>query len=666
MKISSRVKNLEMALKFYKKSKKKGKCLNQDDEQDIFKINEEWYERLYSILPDVVKLLSEVIKAEEAKYYKIASMELFNYLLKTYGGSLGHMLIDIFKTILNFLKANCRNKLYNWERNSYFTKDEALSKIKSVTKENEKISKIFENGFFEVESNEDPYISTTPILFSNSLNFFDNLALLLPSLSAPLLHEIFEVLMESYSVGNLEIPLSIRLSLSKITEKILIICQADLNFAPESLQKIVTIQTLLNNRDYRTRVSSMVEESEEHQLTVKEVFSLHLEKISQNDLNIYTTYFSHLWEALKTKFLFLISFDKGVSFLISISNRLRLLLNDLNNQVLTEDFNRLNMDMKQNQQLSIGDLKFERFGNNSEDKARLNSGDVIKSKVEYLKNFRNIFGEFEYYLEIIDCLSANFIDKSQEIKFGNDAMKKKMTGEDGEREITEEAEIEKVDDTSKKLVRIYVSKEVENESLFERECWESVRIITDVLTDFLVVFMRDGVFIDYFASTWVILVNFANLLKEKKNEVLGHLVWSLLKNIEVGGENNYPTNHTIKCILKTFEILKKDNNLKNMKEIKNKMVGLMKLSFLQLSHNQSSDIFKLCKRLIELYEADMNYEDCKILMNSLKDPSLSFQNGDYQNLLNQFLKSIFRSKKKTMFSRTLKYLIKDEIDLKKK
>lgn len=655
---------LENAIKYFAKSKISARVQNIEVEKREQKSGDDWFGRLFSLVPQIVKLLSQIIKAEQAKYYKTASMEVYNFLLRVYGGSLGGHIIVIFKSILNFLKINCRNNLYDWEKGGLFEKEVVIPMIKMVTKENEKISKIFEERVFLVEPNDDLYIASTPMLICNSLNFFDNLALLLPSLSAPLLHEIFEVLMKSFSVGNLEIPLAIRLILTKIMEKIIIICQADLNFDPKSLQKIVTIQTLLNNRDYRVRIVQMVDEAEEQELNIKQIFSLHLEKINENDLSLYTMYFSLLWEALKTKFLFLISFKKGSRFLVSISGRLEELLNNLKNQVLTEDFNRLNMDMKQSQQLSIGDLKFERFRMGLDEKARLNCGDVIKSKVEYLKNFRDTFGELEYYLEIIDCLSANFIDKSADIKMNLDPEKKK--GKEEEDADEQESEIEKVDDTSKRLVRIYISKEVETESLFERECCETVRVITDVLTDFLVIFMRDGVFIDYFNSTWVILTNFANLLKEKKEEVHIHLIWSLFKSIEVNGKKNYPTDHTIKCVLRTLEIIQKYQNLKNHEFIKKKLLGLMRFSFLQLTHNQNPDIFLMSKELIYMYQSDFKYYDCSILINSLKDPSLDFQSADYQNLLGQFFKCVLKSGDREMFDQIVRFLIKEEFDEKKR
>lgn len=86
-----------------------------------------------------------------------------------------------------------------------------------------------------------------------------------------------------------------------------------------------------------------------------------------------------------------------------------------------------------------------------------------------MKKFRDIFGQFEYYLEIVDCLSANFTDKSPDTK-GNRSAKSEVGKNRDElskfnssRKIDPErnSNLQNVndftaDDTSKKLVKMYI------------------------------------------------------------------------------------------------------------------------------------------------------------------------------------------------------------------
>ena len=78
--------------------------------------------------------------------------------------------------------------------------------------------------------------------------------------------------------------------------------------------------------------------------------------------------------------------------------------------MLTDKFKGLTLETVFFDQLNIGDLKFEKKGDEGS-KKRPTKNDLIETKVEYLKNFRDIFGEFEYILEIIDCLSVNLKEK---------------------------------------------------------------------------------------------------------------------------------------------------------------------------------------------------------------------------------------------------------------
>ena len=67
-----------------------------------------------------------------------------------------------------------------------------LSYLRQIRKENSKIEEILDQGVLSIQQNsQDPYISTTPILYAMTLSFLTNLNQLLPSLSTPLLRQIF-------------------------------------------------------------------------------------------------------------------------------------------------------------------------------------------------------------------------------------------------------------------------------------------------------------------------------------------------------------------------------------------------------------------------------------------------------------------------------------------
>jgi hypothetical protein len=95
-------------------------------------------------------MLAYVIHAEEAKYYKIAAMDVFNFLLDTFRGSLNDKCVYMFKTVLSFLTHNCRNNLFDWEDTSLLRKKDVINKIKSINKENLKVEEIFKLGIFNI------------------------------------------------------------------------------------------------------------------------------------------------------------------------------------------------------------------------------------------------------------------------------------------------------------------------------------------------------------------------------------------------------------------------------------------------------------------------------------------------------------------------------------
>lgn len=312
------------------------------------------------------------------------------------------------------------------------------------------------------------------------------------------------------------------------------------------------MQTLLHNKDYRKRVVSLASDSvEDPLLSKKEVYSLHLSELEDEELALFREEYSSLFNTIKGKYLFLVGAPQGALFLGKIADRLRAIADELEDQVLTEEFRGLTLEIFYNEQLNLGDIKFEGLGLSNEEAKRPSKNDLIKSKVEYLRNFRDLFGEFEYYLEIIDCLAANFSDrKSQK----SPSPSSKMTDPD----IKSGGEgSPRGEETSKKLIKLHLGNGSASESMLSLEVdhWDSLKDIIDNLVRYLTIYMRDSFFIDYFISTWVILLNFVGLLSEKRSETVSSMCSQIFKDVDLESEATFPEEHVICCLLNLFEFL---------------------------------------------------------------------------------------------------------------
>lgn len=89
--------------------------------------------------------------AEEAKYYKIAAMEIFNFLLLTFRGSLNDHIISILMTFLNYLRNSSHSSMFDWSDRQGLRKKEVVANLKQLGKENGKFEEIIEKGFLCIE-----------------------------------------------------------------------------------------------------------------------------------------------------------------------------------------------------------------------------------------------------------------------------------------------------------------------------------------------------------------------------------------------------------------------------------------------------------------------------------------------------------------------------------
>ena len=142
-----------------------------------------------------------------------------------------------------------------------------------------------------------------------------------------------------------------------------------------------------------------------------------------------------------------------------------------------------------------------------------------------MRNFRDIFGEFEYILEIIDCIGSNLQEKMAVVKPQPGGGQKIQSFDGQMMEIEDQYLARPLDSTTKKLMEHYLRSDISGKTNIQKCCMEYVKKICSTLSYYLAIFMKDSVFSDYFQSTWMINMNFLEVLAENK--------YSLYKSITI-------------------------------------------------------------------------------------------------------------------------------------
>ena len=75
----------------------------------------------------------------------------------------------------------------------------------------------------------------------------------------------------------------------------------------------------------------------------------------------------------------------------------------------------------------------------------------------------------------------------------------------------------------------YLGSEISGKLNAQKSCVEYVKRICSTLSHYLAIFMKDSVFTDYFQSTWMINMNFVEILGEKKYEILKDIIIKLVE-----------------------------------------------------------------------------------------------------------------------------------------
>ena len=171
----------------------------------------------------------------------------------------------------------------------------------------------------------------------------------------------------------------------------------------------------MNNKDYRIRVENQAQnnESEKQEFELKNLYSIYIQNMKGDITEQLIAKYISLWDIFKSKYVYVTKIEDTTLFLNYLAKRLNQLLDDLHSQVLNEDFDLIESSLTSHKDpINLNDYKYEKIKFKKESDSHMASlKDLVRTKVEYLRNFRDIFGEFEYILEIIDCICSNLQEK---------------------------------------------------------------------------------------------------------------------------------------------------------------------------------------------------------------------------------------------------------------
>lgn len=380
------------------------------------------------------------------------------------------------------------------------------------------------------------------------------------------------------------------------------------------------MQTVLTNKDYRVRVDTqaIANESEKQEFSIKDLLSIYIQNLKPDTIDHLTTKYISLWDHFKSKYVYVTKIEDTTVFLNYLSNRLHQLLDDLHSQVLNEDFDHIEnyLNSAKDQSTNLNDYKYEKIkfkkeheGNNTHSTSQK---DLIRSKVEYLRNFRDIFGEFEYILEIIDCIGSNLQEKMAVVK-PQAAGGQKTQSVDGQMmEIEDNYQVRPLDNTTKKLMEHYLGSDISGKTNIQKCCMEYVKKICSTLSYYLAIFMKDSVFSDYFQSTWMINMNFLEVLAEKKYELYKEITIKLVEYFIQLNSIQSPSQHSLQTFNLIIENFKSNSILLTDCDVIAVFNEVFKLLVDKVSYSLYDDHLKIVN---ELFKLMVNFisDDCVIL-----------------------------------------------------
>lgn len=616
--VDQRILSLATSATLYCKSKKQDKSFPMNDD----------YRILFAAVYDTILLICEdILTGDYPDHYRLAAIESLFFGLKHQQSISKDQLVNSLRLVTCFSIVLADKDMCTWNSekcdNSNMSYELLKKSIEGVISENELANKVLKDNLIEVDGDDDPYLNTKPMIHNAVYMYLTNLASLLPCLSAYILHRILEIVVTNNALFIFTMPTKISLTLIKIVEKIIVICQADVRVPIHFFGNFLTFLTVLNNSSYREKIEKAFADCSELQPTSKEVFAVYLQLAKADVAEELGQAYSTLWETLKTKYIFLVGMSDIKKFMSQISRRLQDLSRELESQVFTTEFDTFEVRSKSNESSGLNELKFEKLKSKQEP-VLMSTKDLTKSKLEYLKNFRDIFGELEYYLELIDCITANLKEKVLIFNHVPEPLK------DGEANL---------DQVSKKLISNFSSSGMQILNSMDAKFWETSNDMALKVQHFLKTFLRDSVFIDYFQSTWVILCSFLSIREPVRNEKINSLLYVVLREIEErpGAQQSLVHSHTLKSLHYLLEYTSKFVHVHYDDKINDLLVRVLSKLLIQVRHTQNSELVRLIRFLISKFPDVITDESIPDLFTFFLEPYFDLESENAIKLVDQLL-----------------------------
>ena len=618
-----KVKSWEQAVNLYAKYKKKDRLVDSSTDHTL----EDWKAVLPAVYSALIVLLSDMMATELSKYFAIACIDALSFGLKHQELLSRDHTIDGIRLMVGQLRqVQADQSFFEW-RQAGEAKSAAYQQVvdafSAISLQNQQSASYLHDFVLEVKHDSHPYLDSRPQLVSMTYTYMSNLNRLLPSLSASILHKTFDIICSSDALFLFTLPSKLLSTLCKIVEKIVVICQADLKASIHFLSTLIHVQTVLNNPSYRQKVEKSFAPGDDVLLQPKEMLALYLQMVPAEVVEELINSFNSVWETLKTKYIFLIGMAELKSTLGYLNRRLRELMVELENQVLTPEFREFEANQRQLDSSQLLELKFEKLKHKQEPQSLMSTKDIVKTKIEYLKNFRDIFGEFEYYLELIDCISANLNEKLS----ARQAQEPKKL-----QEAT-------LDSVSKKLISNFASSGLQLNNVMDGQFWELFAETVDRVCEYLLTFLKDSVFIDYFQSSWVILCNFLQVSDDRRRDKLNSVMYLIVSAVEKAdfSAGKMPNLHVIKCIHYVLDYTSKVAPVSFDSSLNDLLVRFIPRLFHHSLHTQNSDLVRLLRLLLSKYSAEVNSRNIGDYFRVFVDVGFDIDSDNGAKLLDQFL-----------------------------
>jgi hypothetical protein len=639
-----KVRTLASACSLYCKAKKKDKPMDLSLDTSSTKAI---FNQLYSTL---VSMLSDVLSSDVPDYFHLAALDCLTFSLRHQELISKEEIMTSINTVLDYIKRLGSIEPFEWQfqkgKYKLVNSQNLKESIRKTSEMNLLLQKVLAENMLEVPQNLDPYLSSTPLILASIDNYLSCLNSMLPSLSAYILRKTFNSLMEGGVQFTFGIPIKLLVVIEKIVEKTIVICQADVHIPIETIQTLIVCLTVFNNLTYRQKVERMHADGEDAQITAKETLALYMQAVPSEGLDQISAAYSSLWETLKTKYIFLIGLNNLKNLMVHIASRLQELSQELESQVFTSEFDDFELKSSRATENISGfnELKFEKVKTKVDSPLLISTKDLTKSKLDYLKNFRDIFGELEYYLELIDCLSGSIKEKSSQNNYND---------------LSSQGQENTLDRVSKKLISNFTNSGLQIINNLDSKFWDICHEIACKILLFLKIFLKDSVFIDYFQSSWVILCNLLSTKPEQRDFQINLFLFTLLQSVDSQQNTvmKLSNPHLLKCLYYILDYTSKTIPLNYDEKVNEVLVRIMSKLFGQVRHSQNTDLIRLLRFLMNKYPEVMNEEAIPDLFTLFLDNQFDLLGENSTKLFDQFIEIACKRQDKDTVLATLVQVI---------